>query len=1128
MKHLLTAFSLLSTGVLSLSDSQCTNTHQCSSRFHSGQAFVLRGSLDSKVKLEHVRNLVQEQDPVSEWLKEFLDVVIEDVVQVDVLKGKIINTATPYLDLSNIYNPASGKLLPSTSLFSQLLVSEHSRLEKMIATVKPDWSKNKVFQEARNIVTAEYQHMIVKELMPVLVGNIKAGSLPTQFVRNSEPVLTAEEIVLGLTLSEMFEYSEGSQGGKNSQQAAVSLRSSTRPRIGCSRANIAQLEEVATLAKSLGLENFSTVQKRCPTLTFSNYGKTGSSPIQSIMREKPADGELLGQTLCCFMYQLITRLIAGDEFWYRNQFSARQILSIETSSLSSLICNNIDRHELSIQRTPLLLPTSQNFPLSCHESPELNVLSLLSDDDLELIDDDLKMIDKAMEFSRKEMDFHQKQEEILYRKNLFAPSNSSRASPSFGKPSRASLEQAKTSMLLEMTTYKLNDLNNDRSKRSPIVSNSFSPYSNHSTYEIISSTTVHNIVLKTIDKPVINHGKKSCSKPEDTYPCDYTARYRTFNGRCNNLFSPNNGMAGTVFQRLLQSEYQDGISLPRSRSVRGSSLPNPRTVSQNIHTSQATPDPQFTMAMMQWGQFIDHDLALTPIPRGFNNSIIDCKNCSSGADHPSCYPILIPKGDPTFPPHSCMAFTRSLPGQNKLGPREHMNQVTHYLDGSMVYGSNLCESEELRKEHSFLLRTSTNPLSHPGRHLKDMLPMNGNNHECRAADGQCFLAGDERVNEQPGLTAMHTMMVREHNHIAGELNRINPHWNNEKVFQESRKIISALVQHITYNEFLPRVLGPSMMKKFSLELLSAGHYDDYNAECSAAIFSEFSTAAFRFGHSMISPNLTMMTEEDLRTEGKGEQVQLRSHFNNPDLIRSGRVMDNLLRGLAMMPMETMDNRITQEVKDHLFEEKDRKPSGMDLPALNIQRGRDHGLPGYNKFREFCGLPRSHKFHFEEIPKAWVDELRGVYDDPDDVDLFPGLLAEIKLPGAIVGPTLACLIGLQFRYLRSCDRYWYESGDPMVRFTKDQLQAIRGETLSGLLCRNCDEPGRLPMTTFDKMERLTNPLTHCQDRKHLDLELWREGLNGECVHGNLILPQGTHTIIDGRNCICTKEGFSCVS
>jgi len=338
---------------------------------------------------------------------------------------------------------------------------------------------------------------------------------------------------------------------------------------------------------------------------------------------------------------------------------------------------------------------------------------------------------------------------------------------------------------------------------------------------------------------------------------------------------------------------------------------------------------------------------------------------------------------------------------------------------------------------------------------------------------------------------MGTVLVREHNRIAMDLSNINPHWSNETIYQETRKIVSALVQHITYNEFLPRILGPSTIKEFSLEPLSHGYYDGYISNCSAGIFTEFSTAAFRFGHSMIAPNLTMMTEEDLMTEGGGEQVPLRNHFNNPDLVRSGRVLDNLVRGLVMAPMEVVDNRISQELKDHLFEEKGRKLSGMDLPALNIQRGRDHGLPGYNKYREFCGLGRSRSFAFEEIPQAWIDELSGVYDHPDDVDLFPGLLAERKLSGASVGPTLACLIGIQFRYLRSCDRFWYESGDPYVRFTEDQLKSMRTETLSGLLCRNCDKPGRLPMTGMDKMERLTNPMTDCKDLKHLDLELWRE-------------------------------------
>jgi len=586
--------------------------------------------------------------------------------------------------------------------------------------------------------------------------------------------------------------------------------------------------------------------------------------------------------------------------------------------------------------------------------------------------------------------------------------------------------------------------------------------------------------------------ESSCSKVEDNTPCDFTAKYRSFSGRCNNLLSPNKGMASTLFHRLLPSEYEDGISSPRSSTSRNSPLPNPREVSLNIHTSQTSPDPQFTLALMQWGQFVDHDLARVPIPRGVNNSVIDCRDCKSAADHPSCYPILIPKDDPTFPPHSCMSFTRSSPGQDNPGPREHMNQVTHYLDGSVVYGNNLCESEKVREGRSFLLRTSPNTLSRPGNSLKDLLPLTGNVPMCKAADGQCFLAGDERVNEHPGLSIIHTVLLREHNYIASELNRINPHWGNEKVFQETRKITSAIIQHITYNEFLPRVMGPSMMKKYSLEVQRTGYFDGYTSDCSLAIFNEFSTAAFRFGHSMISPNLTMMTEEDLRRERGGEQIQLRNHFNNPDLIRSGRVLDDLVRGLVMAPMEVMDNGITQEVKDHLFEEKNRRPSGRDLAALNIQRGRDHGLPGYNKFREFCGLNRSRTFHFEEIPKALVNKLHGVYEDPDDVDLFPGLLAENKLPGAIVGPTLACMIGLQFRYLRSCDRFWYESPDPMVRFTEDQLQAIRAQTLSGLLCRNCDQPGRLPMSSMDKMEILTNPMTDCKDLSHLDLGLWREG------------------------------------
>ena len=118
-------------------------------------------------------------------------------------------------------------------------------------------------------------------------------------------------------------------------------------------------------------------------------------------------------------------------------------------------------------------------------------------------------------------------------------------------------------------------------------------------------------------------------------------------------------------------------------------------------------------------------------------------------------------------------------------------------------------------------------------------------------DVYCFLAGDPRVNEQTVLAITHTMFVRQHNLIAKELTQINPHWNDETLFQETRHIVIAMIQHITYNEFLPMVLGKEVMTRHNLILNKNGYFEGYDPYTNPSAATGFTSAAFRFGHSLL-------------------------------------------------------------------------------------------------------------------------------------------------------------------------------------------------------------------------------------------------------------------------------------
>ncbi|KAL1476684.1 hypothetical protein MTO96_036329, partial [Rhipicephalus appendiculatus] len=349
-------------------------------------------------------------------------------------------------------------------------------------------------------------------------------------------------------------------------------------------------------------------------------------------------------------------------------------------------------------------------------------------------------------------------------------------------------------------------------------------------------------------------------------------------------------------------------------------------------------------------------------------------------------------------------------------------------------------------------------------------------------DVDCFLSGDVRANEQLGLLAMHTLWFREHNRLAEALSEINPHWDGERLYQEARKIVGAQMQHVTYEHWLPKILGPAGMA-------AMGPYRGYKADLNPSVVNVFATAAMRFGHFLINPVLLRLGP-DWRPVREGP-VPLRRAFFAPHLMLREGGIDPLMRGLLVAPakLRKADQLLNSELTDHLFE-----PAlvvAQDLASFNIQRGRDHGMPGYNKWRQFCNLSRAESFEDlrREIPSADLRrKLERLYKTPDNIDVWVGAIGEEPLPGSKVGPTLTCLLSLQFAKLRDADRLWYLNEGT---FTAEQREELKRSSLARVLCENGDNITHVTRDVFTLPERQPGGIVHCTDIPALNLEHWRE-------------------------------------
>jgi len=321
----------------------------------------------------------------------------------------------------------------------------------------------------------------------------------------------------------------------------------------------------------------------------------------------------------------------------------------------------------------------------------------------------------------------------------------------------------------------------------------------------------------------------------------------------------------------------------------------------------------------------------------------------------------------------------------------------------------------------------------------------GCNREAEQRRGRyCFVAGDARANENLHLTTMHVLWARQHNRIANELARINPAWNDETLYQETRRIVGAQLQHITYREFLPIVLGGKKMKEYNLTLFSSGYrkrrhnLDDLQSD--PTIANHFATAAFRFAHTLL-PGLMKMTDSE---KGTLSYVELHKMLFNPYSLYAENGITYSVNSATTNVIQRYSTHVTSQLTSHLFEDPtdlsnnaSMMSCGLDLVSLNIQRGRDHGLPGYTAWREYCGLGRAKTFNDLKghLDHQALEQISILYESIDDIDLYTGALAEIPELDNLIGPTFTSLIADQFMRLQDGDRFWYESAEQSYPFTE---------------------------------------------------------------------------------------------
>ena len=470
-----------------------------------------------------------------------------------------------------------------------------------------------------------------------------------------------------------------------------------------------------------------------------------------------------------------------------------------------------------------------------------------------------------------------------------------------------------------------------------------------------------------------------------------------------------NAEAGATQLRLAASDYGDGESTPAGSERKSAREISNIVAKQESNTRNAR---QLSEMVWAWGQFIDHDIVDTV----------------GGSEQ---FNIDLPVDDPLlkqFPTAKNFAFTRSKAVFDDNGVRQQQNATTALIDASAVYGFTEKTAQGLRTGDGGKLKVLQSGYG-------DLMPV------LKSQRGPQFHAGDHRATENPLLSSVHTIWLREHNRLCDEIAKQSPGLKDDEIFEKAKSQVTGLIQHITYNEFLPALLGTGSIKG----------YEGYDSSVDPGISTEFATAGFRVGHTLISDELTKVNQD-----GQAEApIALKdSFFNVQHLLEGG--LDAIISGASQVIAQEVDTQLVDGLRDFLFGRGARVDQNgaipaMDLAARNIQRGRDHGIADYNSLRESVGLKRVSSFSEISSNKELVAKLQEAYNSVDDVDGFVGGLAEDHVNGGSVGELFSTIIRNQFTAIRDGDQNWFEAKGSALSST--EIDAIKATSLADVIKRN---------------------------------------------------------------------------